>query len=187
MNKPYKVNHDIIPLDDTEDSQLSFFDSFNPDINLFNAIDDELIRISGSKVFYYKFLQGETSYDEVYLEERNKPRLSEPIIVHVHYDPKVIEKNLSEFGIEITNDIPFIFNKSYLDTQLGRPPIPGDVILPKFQNIKYEIIEVQEDSFELYGVYHYTCSAKVLRDTAESIADDVTEITNDLGGLEEIV
>jgi hypothetical protein len=28
----------------------------------------------------------------------------------------------------------------------------------------FEIFEVQEDSFEAYGVYHLVCAAKLLRD-----------------------
>ena len=43
-------------------------------------------------------------------------------------------------------------------------PVAGDVIRPRFQNLYYELFEVQEDSFESYGVYHLVCAAKLLRD-----------------------
>jgi hypothetical protein len=49
----------------------------------------------------------------------------------------------------------------------------------------YEIIEVQEDSFEAYGVYHYICTAKVLRDSEDVQATPLTDTSNPLGGVDE--
>ena len=62
----------------------------------------------------------------------------------------------------------------------------GDVLQPKFQNQKYEIIEVQEDSFELYGVYHLVCSARLLRDS-EDVQDTPLTDTADQLGRQEII
>jgi hypothetical protein len=170
MKKNFKTNVNIPEIEIvTNDSELSLFDRGNPDINLFNLVDEENIRLSGSKINYYKFIQS-NEFDQVYLEQKNKPISPNAIIVYGHYDPKVIEEPLNQFGINITSDQLFTFNKSYLDKKLGRPPIAGDVVHPHFQNVKYEIFEVQEDSFEAYGVYHYVCTAKVLRDS-EDIQD----------------
>ena len=44
-----EFNHNIVQSDDA-DGTLNLFDLNNPDINLFNAIDDELIKVSGSKL-----------------------------------------------------------------------------------------------------------------------------------------
>ena len=162
-------------------SALSFFDQENADINLFNLVDDELIRISGSELLYYKFMLSE-DYDEVYLEAKGKTIASEPIEVYGHYEPKPVEQNLSEFGLELTNDQIFMFNKSSITTMLHRIPIAGDVIKPKFQNQKYEIFEVQEDSFQLYGVYHLVCIAKLLRDEESVVDEPYTKQSNAPGG-----
>ena len=162
-------------------SELSFFDQSNPDLNLFNLVDDELIRISGSELLYFKFFQSE-EYDEVYLESRSKPRASDPIKVYGHYEPKALEQNLTEFGLELTNDQLFIFNKSYITRKLGREPIAGDVVKPKFQNQRYEIFEVQEDGFQLYGVYHMVCSGKLLRGDVDTVDEPLTNKTEDVGG-----
>mgnify|MGYP003660536853 CR=1 FL=1 len=52
----YRVSTEMPPLPELEGkSALSFFDQDNNDINLFNLVDDELIRISGSELLYYKF------------------------------------------------------------------------------------------------------------------------------------
>ena len=167
MNKNFKTNVNIPEIEIVNsDSELSLFDRTNPDINLFNLVDEENIRLSGSKINYYKFIVS-TEYDPVYLEQKNKPISPNAIIVYGHYDPKVIEEPLNQFGINLTNDQLFTFNKSYIDKKIGRSPIAGDIIQPHFQNIKYEIFEVQEDSFEAYGIYHYICTAKVLRDSEE--------------------
>ena len=163
------------------DSELSLFDPNNPDITLFNFVDDELIRLAGSKILYYKYVQGKTDFDDVYMEARNKPVSREPILVYGHYEPTVLEENLTQFGIELTNDQMFVFNKSYMDRVLSRTPHPGDVLEPKFQKQKYEIFEVQEDSFEVYGVYHYICSAKLLRDSPDVQNTPLTEVVDETG------
>ena len=179
VHKNYKVGVKPPPLPQLEEStgQLNFFDPANPDINLFNLVDDEMIKISGSEILYYSYMQGETQYDPVYMEARNKPLSKDPILVYGHYEPKVLEEALGQFGIELTNDQIFIFNKSYMEQRIRGNLKPGDVLKPKFQNQKYEIIEVQEDSFEIYGVYHLVCAAKLLRDSADVQDSILTQVS----------
>ena len=162
-------------------TELSLFDQDNPDINLFNLVDEELIRLSGSELYYYKFLMDEEGYDEVYMENRSKAIISEPVTVFGHYDPTVLEEKLGEFGLEITNDQEFTFNKTYIEAKLRRALLAGDVIKPVFQNQKYEVHQVQEDSFDVYGVYHYRCSATLLRDSQETLDEPLTDRTDDIG------
>jgi hypothetical protein len=56
------------------------------------------------------------------------------------------------------------------------------VIKPFFQNQKYEIFQVVEDSFESYGVYHLVCSAKLLRDNPDVQDTPLTQTSDELGG-----
>jgi hypothetical protein len=157
-----------------EESLLSLYDVTNPDIGYFNLIDQENIKLSGSKLYYYKYY-GEASYDKIYLEERNKVISKDPIVVWGSYDPRVIEENMSEFGLELTNDQVFTFNRTYIDQKLGRHPRPGDILEPMFQNMKFEIYEVQEDAFEAYGVYHYNCFGRLLRDSDDIVDEPALE------------
>jgi hypothetical protein len=182
----YKVNVKPPALPQIEESsgELSFFDPVNPDINLFNMVDDEMIKISGSEILYYQYVQGEDQFDNVYMEARNKPVSKDPVIVFGHYEPKVLEENLTEFGIELSNDQIFIFNKSYMEQRIKGHLKAGDVLQPKFQNQKYEIIEVQEDSFEIYGVYHLVCAAKLLRDSDDVQDTPLTDVSEPLGRQE---
>src|SRR5689334_14522674 len=101
----FKVSTPLIHSPDAgESGLLNLYDQSNPDINLFNMVDDEVIKLSGSQILYFKYLGNETSFDKIYLEDRNKVIAKDPILVVGHYDPKIIEENLSEFGIELTND-----------------------------------------------------------------------------------
>lgn len=181
--KNFKVTTNIPKLPDLDEGEslLNLFDQENPDINLFNLVDDELIRLAGSKFYFYKYLQSE-DFDEVYMEARNKPISKDPIIVHGHYDPVSLSEELTQFGIEVSNDQLITFNKSYIEQKLGRTVIPGDVVKPAFQNQKYEIFEVVEDSFQAYGVYHLVCSAKLLRDSDDVQDTPLTDISDDVGG-----
>ena len=115
------------------------------------------------------------------MEERNKPIAKEPITVWGHYEPRVLEENLSQFGIELTNDQTFIFNKSYMEQRIQGNLKSGDVLQPLFQNQRYEIFEVQEDSFEIYGVYHLVCAAKLLRDSSDVQDVPLTQVSDPLG------
>ena len=183
MSKNYKVTTKLPELPDLDggDSLLNLFDQENADINLFNLVDDEMIRLAGSKFYFYKYYQT-NEYDPVYMESRNKPIAKSPVVVHGHYEPVALSENLTQFGIELTNDQLFTFNKSYIETKIGRSVIPGDVVKPAFQEQNYEIYEVVEDSFESYGVYHLVCSAKLLRDAPDVQDDPLTQVSDDLGG-----
>ena len=169
------------PLDAEVESVLRFYDPQNEDLNLLNMIDEEAIRLGGSPVWYFKYIRSDTNFDEVYMENREKVISSDPFLVNCHYEPKAIEEPLTEFGIELSNEQLFIFNHSYISRKLGRLPHPGDIIKPKFQNQRYEITEAQEEEFQLYGVYHMACTAKLLRDTREIVEDPMLDRKDNLG------
>jgi hypothetical protein len=185
VSKKYRVTTPMPAIPDMDsESELNLFDPQNPDINLFNIVDDELIRLSGSKLEFYKLYVNKLDFDEVYQEVREKVVSRQPLTVFGHYEPTVLQENLTEFGIEITNDQVFIFNKSYINQRIHRDPIPGDVIKPHFQDQRYEIYQVQEDSFESYGVYHLSCYAKLLRDTEEVNTEHLPDILDDNRGVQ---
>ena len=181
--KNWKVTTKLPQLPDLDegDSLLSLFDQNNADINLFNLVDDEMIRLGGSKFYFYKYNQS-ADFDPVYMEARSKPVSKKSILVHGHYEPLSMSEELTQFGIELSNDQLFTFNKSYIERKLGRKVIPGDIVKPVFQDQKYEIFEVVEDSFEAYGVYHLACSAKLLRSSMTGESEVITEVSEELGG-----
>lgn len=173
-----KYNSDInLPNTDNYESPFRLFNKAN-DRNLLNIIDEEQFRLGGSPIMFYKYYQN-IEIDDVYGEERGKTISVEPVRIYGFYEPRAIEENLTQFGLELVNDQTFTFNKSYMERRLGRIPIPGDILKPQFQNMKFEIYEVQEDSFETYGVYHLTCTARLLRDS-ENIHKQIVPKSDDV-------
>jgi len=146
-------------------SKLSIFDPDSPDINLLNSLDQEVIQLGGNLFHYYPVLDHD-AYDDVYEETRSR-LVGSPFEVWGQMDAKVVEQNLSQFGIEFLNDQTVTFNKSYIEQRVGRKPQSGDILKSLFQNIYFDVFEVQEDSFEIYGVYHLIFSVKILRDTSD--------------------
>lgn len=181
MNNRFKVTTDMARLPEVDEaSLLSLFDKNSNDKNLMNSIDEEIIRISGSEILLFKYFPSE-EYDEVYMESKRKVIAPEPIRIIGHYEPRAIEENLTQFGVEIQNDQVFMFNKSYVERKINRSVIPGDILQPVFQNMKFEVFEVQEDSFEVYGIYHLMVHAKLLRDTEDIHSENIIR-TPDVGG-----
>lgn len=176
----YKVNTPPTNIPEERDARLSLFQKKN-DKNLFNIIDSENIKLSGSKIKVYKYMQS-NDVDDIYMESRQKTISPEPVVVWGHFDPRPIEENLSQFGVEVQYDQVFNFNKSYVENLLGSPIEIGDVLEPEFQDIKFEVYEVQEDSFEAYGVYHLLVHAKVLRDTQDIHNEDYFDRSDNTGG-----
>lgn len=167
-----KHGHKSLPeVEVPEDVRLDMFSEENPDIGFFNIIDEEQIALGGSEFYIYK-VETDANHDELYEEDRLK-KYATKVLVRGHYTPIPVGEELSEFGIKLTNDQTFTFNKSYLDTQLHRPMEAGDVIQPRFQNIVFEVHEVQEQGFAGYGVYHYAVTASVRRDLESLITDTI--------------
>jgi len=176
----YRVTTPPTNFPEERDTRLSLFKKKN-DKNLFNLIDAENIKLSGSRVKVFKYVPS-NDIDEVYQEPRQQTIAHEPVTLWAHYDPRPVEENLTQFGVEMQLDQVFVFNKSYAENMLGDPIQIGDIIQPEFQDIKFEVFEVQEDSFEAYGVYHLLAHAKLLRDTQDIHNEDFFDKTDELGG-----
>tara|TARA_R110000782_G_scaffold184388_2_gene274699 strand:+ start:69725 stop:70273 length:549 start_codon:yes stop_codon:yes gene_type:complete len=177
----FKVNSSLDPLKDSDKESILSLYNKKDDKNLFNRIDNENIKLSGSKIKVYKFMKS-NDVDDVYMESRQKTISPQAISLWAHYDPRPIEENLTQFGVEVQNDQLFIFNKTYVEQNLGREIIIGDVLEPEFQDIKYQVHEVQEDSFEAYGVYHLMVHATVLRDTQDIHNEAYFDTSDKVGG-----
>jgi hypothetical protein len=144
-------------------------------------VDAENIKLSGSRIKVFEYIPS-NDIDDVYQESRQKTIAHEPVTLWAHYDPRPIEENLSQFGVEMQIDQVFVFNKSYTENILGRSIAIGDVLQPEFQEMKFEVFEVQEDSFEAYGVYHLMVHAKLLRDTQDIHNQSFFDRPDQVGG-----
>ena len=149
---------------DVPDSiKLNLFNENNPDIQYFNKMDQEIIELGGSDMYYIKWYQSD-NYDKLFEEDREKLYGPEKILLRGHYPPIPLNQEMSKFGVNFGNDQQFTFNKDYLLKKLGCEPKPGDIIQPRFQNVYFEIKEVQDQGFQVYGVYHLVLSAQLKKD-----------------------
>ena len=57
--KNWKVTTKMPELPDLDEGErlLDMFDQQNADINLLNLVDEEMIRLGGSKMYFYKYYQ----------------------------------------------------------------------------------------------------------------------------------
>ena len=143
-------------------------------------VDEEQVKLGGSKLHIFLYNRSK-NFDPVYMEEQNKAISPTAITVWGSYNPRPIEQKLESFGITQDNDQVFTFNRTYVTLKLGRPLISGDIIKPDFEKNRYEVFEVQEESFENYGVFHLLCHARLLRDSPEIIEklEPEIDITSD--------
>jgi len=162
FNQP-NLEKGIGPIEEVFSDSMSIFDDFTEDRELFDSIDSEIINLAGSEVYIYKY-ESEDQYDDLYDEERLKVISHTPIEMVCQFEPTPIEESLGEFGIELESEKTFTFNKTDVETELGRVLKPGDVIKPFFIDALYIVHEVQETSFESYGVYHLEVTGKFWRD-----------------------
>jgi hypothetical protein len=181
MSNRFKVTTPPSNFPEERDTRLSLYKKKN-DKNLFNLIDSENIKLSGSRVRVFEYVAS-NDIDDVYQESKQKTISPEPVVLWAHYEPRAIEENLTQFGVEMVSDQVFIFNKSYTENILGRSITIGDVLEPEFQEMKFEVFEVQEDSFEAYGVYHLLVHAKLLRDTQDIHNQDNFDRPDNVGGV----
>lgn len=163
-------------------SKLSLFDKENADKNLFNLINEEVIKLGGSEIQLFKYYPTEDN-DPIYQESRKKVIALDPIYLYAHYEPRALEESLTQFGVQVDNDQIFTFNKTYVNDLVGRDIIIGDILKPTFQNMKFEVFQVKEDSFESYGIYHLIVHAKLLRDTEDIHNDNLFIRTDDVGRI----
>lgn len=157
-NQTYEPEFDI-----PDSQKLNLFHDNNPDIGYFNRIDQEVIELGGSDFYYIKWYQSD-NYDKLYEEDREKVYASEKILIRGHYPPMPLVQEMSKFGVNFGNDQQFTFNKDYILKKIGREPKPGDIIQPRFQNVYFEVKEVQDQGFQVYGVYHLVLSAQLKKD-----------------------
>jgi hypothetical protein len=150
---------------------LNLFDETNPDLQLFNIVDQELISLAGSEFYYYKF-HPDDNYDKTFNEERIK-QYSNKILVKGHYSPFPIGEEITKFGIQMVNENTFTFNREYIREKIGRYPIPGDAIQPRFQSVMFEVIEAQEESFQSYGVYHILVTGRIRKELQSLITESI--------------
>lgn len=127
------------------------FDPENPEHHLFNAWDEEVIKIGGSPIFYHEvFIQPGTT-DSQYWEDRGK--VFSPIGVQLwcYYEPLNQTNSQGAFGFDGADDMLFEFNYQSVLQAIGHPPKMGSRLFTPHKSENWIIVERKLDQFKLWG------------------------------------
>ncbi len=139
--KPYSVTG----------SQQQFDDGL-PEHNLFNAWDEEAIKIGGSPLFYYELFIDTNNVDPLYLESRSKIFSPTPVQLYCVYEPVPSQNMQTAFGIDSPDEMIFELNYRATLREIGHAPKIGSRLFTPFLKENWVIVERKTGEYKMYGV-----------------------------------
>lgn len=130
---------------------LQQFDPENPEHDLFNLWDQEVIEIGGTPLYYYDLFINIQNIDELYLEARDKIWSPCEVCLYGYYDPIPSQNAMGMFGIDSPDDMMFEFNYRHVLKKLGKPPKIGARIFSPHKGEHWVIIQRNVEVFKLWG------------------------------------
>ena len=127
---------------------LRQFDPASPEHDLFNTWDEELIKISGTPLFYYEvFIQNQT-IDPIYVEDRGKIWSSNPISLYCYYEPIPSKNDMTNFGIDAPDEMIFELNYKATLKAVGHPPKIGSRLFTPHLSENWVLIQRNLSQFK---------------------------------------
>jgi hypothetical protein len=130
-----KVNffqvHDHISEFGHANGLMSLYDPDNPDRQLFDCVEQEVISMSSPPILYYKLLHDLQDVDPILGESTHGTRdaYAEPTVIFGNYtDPTPIQE-LTKYGINAAEELDIWFNYNYLLNTIGDKLQLGDIIM----------------------------------------------------------
>lgn len=150
-------------------SHYNYFDQSpdnSRDFNLANQLDQEQFDLYGAAVLYYKVDPIKEHYDELMRDYISSPNYEEPLQVRAM--AKLAGTTTTgmnhESGQSAEREGTIYFNISKIESDLGRPPIIGDVIEYRNEG-KFMIYSLTKTVHRLGRYLRYACSVKLYQDT----------------------
>jgi hypothetical protein len=128
------------------------FDPNSPDHCLFAMWDEELIKISGTPLFYYEVFIQDQTIDPIYWEDRGKIWSSQPITLYGYYEPIPSQNAMTQFGIDAPDEMKFELNYKATLRDVGHPPKIGSRIFSPHLSENWKIIQRNLGEFKKWGV-----------------------------------
>lgn len=144
------------------------FDPNNPEYDLFNLWDQEIIQMGGSPIFYYEVFIPSSTIDPVYLESRSKLFSNNPIQLYGLYEPIRSQNQMTAFGIDSPDEMLFDFNYRAVIQALGHPPKVGSRLHTPHLGENWEIIQLNRGEFKLWGALRLQIVAKKYQESAST-------------------
>jgi len=130
---------------------LTQYDPENPEMDLFNIWDQELIEIVGTPIFYYEVFIQSNTVDPLYLEDRGKLYSNNPICLYAFYNPIPSQNFMTTFGIDSPDELMFEFNYRDVLQKIGHPPKIGSRFFTPHRRENWKIIQCNVEEFKMWG------------------------------------
>ena len=156
---------------------LQQFDPNNPELNLFNQWDEEVIRIGGSPIYYYEVMIQPNTLDPLWREDRGKIFASQPIEIYGYYDPIPSQQFQNVFGIDSPDEIQMEFNYRAVLQAIGHPPKIGSRLWTPHKRENWIIVQRNVGEFKLWGELRLTIMVQRFQESVTTGEGNVTQQT----------
>lgn len=130
---------------------LQQFDPENPELELFNSFDQEVIEIGGSPIFYYEVFINVSSIDELYVEARDKIFSPIPKMIYGYYEPTPTQNMMGVFGGDSPDEMMFEFNYDYILKNLGHAPKIGSRLFTPQKRENWQVVQNNIETYKMWG------------------------------------
>jgi len=150
--------------------QYNYFDKTPgnlQDINFINGVDIEEFQLFGVPTNYYKLSLDQNNFDPVYRDLLSSKKFETPIQLRSFF--KIDESTthgMTEIGADQTAERTGTvwFNISFIENNLNRSPIIGDVLEYLQLHQKFEIYQISKELHRLGVPIRYKCLVRLYQD-----------------------
>lgn len=130
---------------------LQQFDPENPEHDLFNMWDQDIIKIGGSPIFYYEVFIQKGTVDPLYWEDRGKLFSNLPVELWCYYEPVPAQNFQNQFGIDSPDEMIFELNYRSVLNMIGHPPKIGSRMYTPHKRENWKILQRNLGEFKMWG------------------------------------
>lgn len=135
---------------------------------LFNKYDAEVIKMSGSPIYYYEILIQIQTIDDLYQEDRGRLFSDCPVKLYAYYEPPQQQTNSSMIGIDVPDE-EAIFELNYEATKNclgGKEPKMGSRIYTPHRGENWVVLDRRLESFKLWGALRLLLHCRKFQETS---------------------
>lgn len=151
------------------------FDPENPEHNLFQMWDQEVIQQGGSPIFYYEVFIPSGKIDPIYWEARSKVFSNFPVQLWCYYDPQPGQNLQNQFGIDSPDEMIFELNVRAVLSAVGHLPKIGSRLFTPHKREHWKIIQRNMGEFKMWGELRLQLITERFQDDIVTNAGNVTQ------------
>lgn len=141
--------------------QIGHYDHKNPDHELFDSYDQEMIDIAGADIDYYRVVV-DSNVDPIYHEQRQKLFLQQPVRLQSVWEPATPAWGDIGVGWSSEESMMFSFNLPDFLEKVKEMPRIGSLILTCDEGVYWEIVNTQinvPESRKMWGKHRIIVQA----------------------------